>query len=283
MRQTNIFTKGIISDIDYQNIDNQSWVFPTLNIRIFNKDGQGFVVTNTDGNEEMFEVSEGFIIIGADAHESILYLVCHNDGNGEGEIGCYPSPKEWSVSNTEFERKYKPLYNYKPAPVYASLSTILFNFSLDKQVDVFVRDSYDGSVNLYLTDNNNPIRVINSGFKGTGEWTGNNRYYTPGDFDGIINLIPRTKNIPSVYLSEVTAGGFLKPGNIYLFIRYVSKDYARTKFLTEQGPISIYADADARNIRGEQEEDWINNKINLTDKKINVTISNIDTSYKYLY
>ena len=43
MIQKNVFHKGLIADLDVSKRSADTWDFPTLNIRIFNKDGQGLI------------------------------------------------------------------------------------------------------------------------------------------------------------------------------------------------------------------------------------------------
>ena len=70
MEQLNLFTKGLKNTMDPTLFDNESWTFPTMNIRVINKKGQGFVVTFYDGatNEDTFfgdefRLSEGFFVV----------------------------------------------------------------------------------------------------------------------------------------------------------------------------------------------------------------------------
>ena len=48
----NRFIKGIVSDIDYNYVTNEQWVFPTENMRII-QDGQSYRLCNVMGNEEV--------------------------------------------------------------------------------------------------------------------------------------------------------------------------------------------------------------------------------------
>ena len=50
MDNINIFTKGLVSDLDVEKRTGEYWDFPTLNIRILNHEGQGFIVTYDKGN-----------------------------------------------------------------------------------------------------------------------------------------------------------------------------------------------------------------------------------------
>ena len=102
MEQINVFHKGIVSDIDYSNRDNKTWDFPTEGFRIVNKKGQGMVMTNIDGNEELFSINEGFYVLSAVDLNGILYIVSYNPESGDGEIGTFPSPVSGTPTNTTF-------------------------------------------------------------------------------------------------------------------------------------------------------------------------------------
>ena len=76
--QVNTFTKGISSDIDYMLRKTDSWDFPTMNYRLLNKDGQGYILTTLSSNTrtidaghtegEEYKLDPGYIAIGAVAH-----------------------------------------------------------------------------------------------------------------------------------------------------------------------------------------------------------------------
>jgi len=57
MQQQNVFIKGILDDLHPSHVQPDNWVFPTHNIRIYNKRGQGFVVSGQLGNEKLFEIT----------------------------------------------------------------------------------------------------------------------------------------------------------------------------------------------------------------------------------
>lgn len=271
MKSQNVFTDKIISDIDYSLLKNNQWVFPTQNIRVFNKKGNGFIATVVDGNELLFEVSSGFTIIGACEYNGFVFLACHNDTTGEGEVGSYPS--------YELTREYKPLNNYTAG----KFRTDRFEFSLSNPVDMIAKTSYDESLDLYLCDYLNVNKVINTGFiLSSGE--SNGVVYDDDSFDGMINHMPiSTKEIVLGNGDNViSSGGYLLPGNYYVYFRYSTSSYASTAFVKELGPFSIGDNNTAISYKGEQEKDWIRDNDNVTDKKMTFNLSGLDTNYKYL-
>lgn len=275
MEAINTFTDKIVSDLDNSLIKNDQWVFPTINIRVFNKDGKGFIASILPGDDLLFEVTRGYVVIGAQQYNGVLYLVCHDESTGKGEIGTYPYP-----NGTGFTDGYAPLANvYYQGGAYLSFQTTVFNFSLNNPVDIIIKESYDNSVDLYLCDYRNPNRVINSGFNQLGVFTYRNQILDTW-FDGALNLIPVTVNDLTASI-DIAKGGYLKPGNYWIYIRYLTGDYGTTNFIKEFGPFSILWGSTVKGQTGLQEKDWINDTENVTDKKITLTLTGLDTNYKY--
>ena len=275
MEAINTFTDKIVSDLDNSLIKNDQWVFPTINIRVFNKDGKGFIASILPGDDLLFQITDGYIVLGANEYNGVLYLVCHNETSGKGEIGTYPYP-----NGTGFTEGYTPLDNvYYQGGSYIAFQTTAFNFSLDNPVDIIIKESYDNSVDLYLCDYRNPNRVINSGFNQSGVFTYRNKILDTW-FDGTLNLIPVSVNDLTAAI-DIAKGGYLKPGNYWIFIRYLTSDYGTTNFIKEFGPFSIIWGSTVKGLSGLQEKDWINDVQSVTDKKIALTLTGLDTNYKY--
>jgi len=282
MKTLNTFTDKIISDLDNSVIKSNQWVFPTVGLRVFNKNGKGLIASVVPGNELFFEVTEGYIIVGACEYGGILYLACHNQTTGKGELGSYPSPVyPMSSIDGAFQKQYGSLTNFIENSVIRYFRTTRFNFSLDYPVDMITKLSYDGSVDLYLCDFNNPNRVINTGFNQQGQIL-TERLYMDSNFNGSLNLIPTCETEIITNSALVNTGGYLRPGNIFIYVRYLTQDYAKTSFIKEIGPFSISYGDHANNHMGLAERDWINDIKNETDKKIDIVLDRLDSNYKYL-
>lgn len=298
MQTENRFVKGIVADYDPTDVDNTTLVFPTMGVRLFNKKGQGFIATNLESNELAFSLSDGFIAIGAREFNGILYIVSvkYIDSNTSyREIGTYPSPSQVSFTTnlmseatidtniTGFEQTYKPLGNLYASAARRRFTTIFdnyLNWTYNNLVDLKIKESYDGSVDLYISDYVNPNKVINSGFDEDGVYT--DRMYTYAQLKGYTDLIPSTDQPMSVVLSSVENGGNLQPGNYWLFFKYVTKSFASTKFCSEIGPIPIGVGTMSLEVQGVQEKDWLHNIENKANKKIVLNISDIDSAYDYI-
>lgn len=278
MNIINKFLQGISNTVDYLLRKPTHWDFPSKNIRIINKTGKGFLVTPLNSNEPGFNLHTGYVPLGSFTYEGISYIASVNPSNGICQVGCYPSPKEWSETNAEFERTYKPLFVLYSG-FRKDLTTTLLNFDTDHPVSLIVKPSYDNSVNIYITDGKNPVRVINSGFKITGEMV--DRTVKTTDFEGKIDLIPASKYYPYGDNLNIDVGGRLKPGSYYLFIRYLTEEYNSTVFISQYGPIQISQGSYPNNVQGMQEKIWQKDIISFTSKRIELTIKNLDPAYSY--
>jgi len=305
MQNINVFHKGINSDLDYSKRDGQVWDFPTLNARLINHKGQGYIITNMNGND--FDVSKandtvgielplGFVPLGACQLNGIAYIVSLNEVTGEGEIGCFPSPAVIANINyttpsvtlmdsvSGFNRRYRPLINFNNENGRHPFRTTEFKFDVTKLIDMFAVTSFDRSVDIYMADGKNLNRIINSGFNDIGELTIGGRFYTDNSFPFIVSHVPLVNSIPQKETLIIEKGGILKSGNYYIHLRYVTESFNRTHFLNEVGPISIFAgiSGDKYSVEGVKGDGGDSGVENETDKRIRLTLSNLDQEYKYL-
>jgi len=280
--EVNIFQKGLISDIDPMIVPNGNWTFPTVHARIISKDGHGFIITEMKGNTEHFDLSNGFVPLGACEYNGVLYIASHNPSTGEGEIGSFPTP-----TGSGFTRIYTPLQNYidPVTSVLGNLRTTLFNWDLNIVVDMFAKKSYDGSVDLYFCERKNPNRIINTNFTQGGAQL--NRIYTDKHFNSYINQYPTFNNIISVDLDKIISPGELKCGIYIFYFRLMNDNFDVTNIVAESGPCQVYRGGSFGNANpvydvgtvsdvegGMQNED--------SGKTIFLKLNNPDTTYKYI-
>ena len=288
MEAINLFTKGLKNTIDPILFDSQSWTFPTMNIRIMNMKGQGFVVTYMDGNTnpntfygEEFSITEHFRIVGVCEYNGIAYILSWNESTSEGEIGCFPSPAISGTGTTEafngytpnIVRTYSPLLNFHDNPHSSNrFRTSLFGFD-GSIINCFARLDFDDSVNIYMVDYINQDRVINSGFTQSGVST--IRHYDDVSFQSITPLQPITQGLATIDLNDVIQGGSLKYGNYFVFLRYLTDTFDKTTFVLQSRCIQVYdGTLDVIYAEGGFFDKYSN-------KKIRLTLTNLDTTYKY--
>ena len=276
MERKNVFTGGIVADIDKTHVQPNQLVFPTIGIRIFNKDGKGYIASCIPGNEEYFSITDDFVIIGGYEFQGIAFIFSFNETTGETEIGTYPSPNRTTPG---FTNTYSPLNHFVRAGMIWPFRTALFNHELKRPLDIQMKLSYDNSMDIYLSDFVNPDRVINSGFKIDG--TTNDRYVRDTYFNGLIDHIPTTKKIP-VITSDVQNGGVLQPGHYFISLRYLTHDYGKTTFLREEGPINISIGDTMTTHTGLQDKNFVLNAELKSNRKIVLDLSNVDSDYSYI-
>ena len=303
MQSINIFHSGINTDNDYSKRDNQSWDFPTLNARIFTRDGQGYIITNIDGNDfdlsnpedtVGIELAQGFCPIGACELNGIAYILSWNEIMGQGELGSYPSPAGIididpitpivTINDASgFKRRYRPLVNFNDNTNRYPFRTAKFTLDIDNMADMFAMTSYDGSVDIFIADGVNLNRCINSGFNSKGELL-TTRFYNEDSFPFFVSHIPLTNKIPNTESVNVPEGGIVKSGNYFFYIKYVTESFNRTHVLHEIGPIAILAGDknDKFSVQGIRGDGGDSGEENCSTKKIAIKLNNIDPQYKYV-
>lgn len=287
--QANDFYKGDNRDLDLLRLP-QDTARRIKNMRILDVDGKGLVLTNVGGNELRFNLTRGFIPVGKCEYNGIGYIASVNPTTGQGELGCYPAPLPLLNQNSSQSgfgpvKAYAPLFNFTGGNISrdaASLSqpfrTTLFDFNCENQIDMFAREDYDGSVNLYLAQKGNPIRVYNTGFDQKGSLTSIGRRYWNGSFPNAVNLMNESEKHIDIQFQGLGKAGSLRSGNWFFFIRYSTENFDKTSFFSETNSIQItegsYASEGIRHhglIGGQK-----------TDKSVNLSFSNIDTTYSYI-
>lgn len=279
----NKFSGGQINDPDVSVRQNNNFAGAT-NIRLF-QDEKGLVITNIKGNKYSeadkvgFKISEGYIPLGGCELNGILYVVSAKEEfvNSDevahgGEIGCFPS---WTSHDGlgELENVYRPLQNfYDETDTLGDFRTDEFLFSLDHPVEAFAWNLVDGSTNIYFTDFNKPIRVVNNGFRYDGE--SNDVTYKDSYFPNAVSLILSGNKTLLIDDFTVETGGKLKGGNYFFFLRYANYQLNPTHFLAESKPIQmIYGQSTVQHTEGTFDE---------SGKKVTFTLSNLDFAYKYV-
>lgn len=301
---TNQFIDGLVTDFHPLTAKN-STLTDALNATLVTTKGNEMVLQNDVGNVKIqyekgkdqedkpiydyVQLSEGFIPIGIKEYGGIIYIVSHNPKNGKGEIGSFPSPVK--VENSDkyiLKNVYQPFNNLlldEQNNTIGPLTTSKFNFDLIHPVTIEVQSSYDGSVNLILTDDKNPPRLINSRFSvlENGEveipkrLNNSSNLVDDENFELSTSLIKRTDKFPIVTYNGVLNSGNLKVGNYTLYFKYADDDGNETDFIAWSSMISIFKgnDCDPFSIDGGVEDMDAN-------KSIRITLSNLDKAYKYI-
>jgi hypothetical protein len=286
----NEFYKGDNRDLDVLKMPNDT-ARRIRNMRILDVDGKGLVLTNIGGTEEVFNLTRGFIPVGKCEYNGVGYIASVNPQTGEGELGVYPAPRALVEQDCNFSgwdqanKEYAPLFNFTggnpardPNSISQAFRTQLFEFDCEKQIDMFAREDYDGSVGLYLAQLDNPIRVYNSGFDQDGNCTSIGRRYSNTSFPNAVNLLHESECHMDVEFLGLGAAGIHRAGNWFYFFRYATENFDKTSFNAETNAIQITTGT--YNVEGISHHGFTGGEE--TDKSVNLRLSNLDPTYSYI-
>lgn len=275
--------------------DNLNGTFITFN-------GNELSLQNDMGNTHTTYLSKGFYPIGMTEYGGITYIVSISE-DSTLEIGSFPSlpNNDWNldIASTnisepiDFTYEYRPLYNLiRNEALHPFRTTKLSGYDIQHPVTIEVQPSYDGSVNLILTDNKNPVRMINTGFavleSGKGKFINRHQdvktnYYIEDTLEQTSKLINATTAFVTIDLGSDTSegvepGGQLKGGNYTFYLKLGDEDGNLTDIVAESGIVSIFNGTigTPSTIYGAFHNE-------LTDKLVNLTISGLDTGYSRIY
>ena len=258
---------------DFHAVNTQPTVMSdAVNAALTTRGENQLILQNLKGNNEIAGLKEGYQILAVTTFKDIAYIVSAKyDDDGEfesGEIGTYPSP-DWAglYSDTVDPNLFLPLkYQYQAIKNFSTLTTdsdlnddsnYTEDFTTEKLnfgtslVEIEAQPSYDESVNLIITDDINPVRLINTRFKlddsgkkaaiadrrqikDTNTYS-NKRFSSTG-------LIRQSDNIVKLQFDGVSSGGSHKGGGYRFFFRYVDSDGSLTNIIEESRLVSMSAD-----------------------------------------
>lgn len=281
-RQLNTFAGGVNRDMAPDAMP-ANMARRLVNFRVFDVDGQGMIVVSVGGSALEFSLSPGFLPLGSCQYRGVAFILSVNPATGEGEIGTFPSPTLGGGGG--YQRVYRPLQNWTgavdfrvvPGTPRLDLRTTIFGFEVEHQIEVKPRISYDGSVNLYWTDNTRPLRTINTGFE-LESGTYNDRRYWNGSLLQQTTVLFETCPHPEISALVVEGGGSWKAGNLKLYFRYVKESQDKTSFLLESGPIQLSTD-DPATVLGATDGDASGT---VTGKAVRVDLAGLDNSFSYI-
>ena len=310
----NQFNGGLNVDL-HPMVTPNSVLTDDLNGTFITYNGNEFCLQNDKGNFEVAHLSDGYVPIGAKEYNGIIYIVSvKNALNDDGEIildeclteiGTYPGvdwnvpyEKECSLITPEYKPEGKECYTVLQnidvvddeenniATSRGKFSGLHLGYSTITPVTIEIQPSYDGSVNLILTDGVNPVRMINSGFS----VLPNDKYklvkrhqsIETNEYDSLklqdLELIRNSAVLSNVDLVSVTPGGQLKGGNYTFYIKFGDGDYNQTDVVAESGIVSIFkgTDGDPTTISGTLLDER-------TDKAITLKVTGKNPIYSKIY
>lgn len=289
MSTFNEFYRGVDRDTAPEGV-SRDHARDLRNFRLSTIGGQGMILTSLKGNEETFQLTDGFLPLGHAIFNGIAIIFSVDPTTGDSEIGTFPSP---ASPGPGFVRTYSPLQNFTgivdprltPDAARLPFRTTCLGFDCTHQIDAEARISYDGSIEVFWTDFNQQLRHVSTGFRAdTGAdtsrlyWHGNNGVGGPvcSALNNQINVFFESCGRPSATIS-VEFGGSLQAGNWFFYPRYARPELSTTSFLSRIGPVQISSSqlSEGAEIQGDAE-------LTNTGKKVVLTLSNIDPGYGLL-
>jgi hypothetical protein len=269
------------------------------------------ILQNMKGNESFAKLKDGYRPVGVSVFNNVAYILSAEfDDKGKfvsGEIGTFPSP-DWAKLNQAVNTGGKTVYRYKTVPmlpVYAPLrnfipfatsdsvndkdallnndinykeefNTAKFNLLSDRMVEIELQPSYDDSMNIIITDNYNPIRLINSRFVVKNDAKSasladrrqnkDTNTYSDERFNSTI-LIKSSDKVLDLVFDGVIKGGSHKGGGYRFFFRYMDSDGTLTDIIEESRLVVFGYD------------NYGANKTENTGKAVKFTLNNLDKKF----
>lgn len=192
-----------------------------------------------------------------------------------------------TATGNPIEKQIEKQINVRKKGELVDFITDELSFDLAHPVTMIPQYSYDGSVNLILTDGKNQPKIINSRFSALGKDTyeivdrsGSNdtNIYDQGDqFEVDTSLYKIVKRIPKLKLVDINSGGNLKCGNYHFYFKLADADGNETDFIAESGLVSIFI--------GEHypQSVYTGNRDENSVKQVIFKLSNVDPAYSYVH
>lgn len=151
----------------------------------------------------------------------------------------------------EFQHTYSPLRNLINTEGTLTDFTIdigKFPININNPLSIECQPSYDGTVNLIITDDENSIKMINTRFTKTenGRFKIINRdqleqtnIYKEDEI-GMTNLILQPETYPKLKFKNILSCGTLEGGNYTFYMKYVDGDGNESDYVAETFQIPIY-------------------------------------------
>jgi hypothetical protein len=302
----NLFTE-LNADAHPVNAKNNAMV-DAINAALTTEGENQLILQNMKGNADFTALPNNYRPVGVTIFNNIAYILSAEfDADGKflsAELGTFPSP-DWSTAYTapfDFTKpvnilpRYSAIRNFLPnskLPPGASQSLInsilnddqnytwpfnsnKFDLKSDRMVELEIQPSYDDSVNIIITDNYNPIRLINSRFKvldggkkaliADRRQTKDTNTYSDSRFTAT-KLLRTADTVASLTFNGVGNGGHHKGGGYRFYFRYIDTDGTLSDIMEESRLVVI-----AHDKHGARPDEN-------TGKLIKFTLSNLDRKF----
>lgn len=192
--------------------------------------------------------------------------------------------------------QYNPFQNLQnPNPISGNSTSALIGLTINSKnaginitepIVLETETSYDDSINLIVSDNANPPKIVNSRFYQTNTMTyeiadrkGNldTNIYREEDFKVEAGFIKSIRTISTVEFMGIKDGGLMKIGNYTFYFRLADADGNESDFIAESGKVVCHIGTvnTPRAIRGGLLDE-------LSYKVIKFKLKNLDLAYDYI-
>ena len=163
------------------------------------------------------------------------------------------------------------------------------HFDINHPVDIECQTSYDGSTNLILNDDLSAPKIVNSSFtvkegnsyeritRNQGTQT---NLYRENDLKEEVMLQRTSGQFLKIDLDGVYIGGELPGGNYTFLIRYSDDDQNYSRVVAESGLVSIFHGTNFEDVSGTLYHEKTNKKVSLTLRNVDKSYSKLIVSYK---
>ena len=185
----------------------------------------------------------------------------------------------------EFQHAYSPLHNLVKGGALGDFTINIdkFPLNINNPISIECQPSYDGTVNLIISDDENPIRLINSRFTKTenGRFKIINRdqieqtnIYKDTNISST-NLVLHPKKFPRLKYKDILSCGTLAGGNYTFYMKYVDGDGNESDFVAETFQIPVFKGNvnNPKTVSGALVDER-------TDKAILLMLSDLETTFQ---
>ena len=185
----------------------------------------------------------------------------------------------------ELDFAYSPFKNLvKKDGSLDNFRTSEISFCTEKPLDIIAQDFFDGSVNLIISDDKNPPKLINNRFIVKEDRTyaipdhfgsKDTNLYQEEDLKLDTNLYKTISQFPTLEFLGTSHGGAMPCGNYHFYFKLMDNDENATDFVLESGLVSCFIGSSPHTIRM-----GVNNEN--TNKLVNFKLDNLDGAYDYV-
>jgi hypothetical protein len=320
MQTQNSANGGLNTDID-EYLMQPTTLRDALNVRIISRGDNAYVIQNVEGTSKAFELTPGFKPLGGISHNGLVFVISYAETTNEIEVGSYPSPDYALLTGVPIEntsisaiypfvpanyprhytgyvdlpdvlplvQKYAPLHNLRLGVNLVEYRSTLLRHDLRNAIvnELCAKDSYDQTTTLYWTDGATPLRALNTALYNIGNGSvklGEVRYDSVYAYEQSL-LVPTTRFNTDVSCVNQPNEGALLPGAYVYHVIYVADTQARTNIIASTGSIVVYNDG-TNVVYGADGSSLLGQTVDISDlrttKAIDLRLTDVDTSYKYV-